>query len=349
MGDGASASCSGLIAPGDKGSCYCGGSHTCQPNGCYGGYWCDPSTGKCQSPPMDCAVSSGPYVPPAPVTGSVTNAGGKLSALYFGVVGDTRPPLPDDTASYPRDIVDAIYTRLAGLTPTVPFALSTGDYQFSTPTSGESAPQLGYYLSARSKFPGPWFPAMGNHECTGMTKSNCGASGVDGLTTTYNDFMRLMLTPIGQSAPYYTIRVDALDGSWSSKFVFVAANAWDATQASWFEGELAKPTTYTFVVRHEARAANTAPGVNPSEAIMAKYPLTLAIVGHDHTYGRTAAREVTIGNGGAPLTASGNYGFGLFAQRPDGAIQVDMIDYATGAADVGFRFAVHPDGSNATP
>ena len=73
---------------------------------------------------------------------------------------------------------------------------------------------------------------------------------------------------------------------------------------------------------------------------------TLAIVGHSHTYARTGSREVTIGNGGAPLTSpSANYGFGLVQQRTDGAIQVDAVDYATMKRDPSFVFAVNPDGS----
>jgi hypothetical protein len=80
---------------------------------------------------------------------------------------------------------------------------------------------------------------------------------------------------------------------------------------------------------------------------MAKHPYTLAIVGHTHTYGRTGPRQVTIGNGGAPLTGGATFGFGLVQQRADGAIQVDMIDSATGHADTGFRFALHADGSPA--
>jgi hypothetical protein len=57
---------------------------------------------------------------------------------------------------------------------------------------------------------------------------------------------------------------------------------------------------------------------------------------------------VVIGNGGAPLTGNKNYGFGIFSQRPDGAIQVDMIDYQTGNAVGGyFHFAVKPDGTAA--
>ena len=80
---------------------------------------------------------------------------------------------------------------------------------------------------------------------------------------------------------------------------------------------------------------------------MAQHPYTLAIVGHTHTYEHFSGREVIIGNGGAPLTGSKNYGFGVFGQRADGAIQVDMLDYSTGLADTRFRFAVKPDGSPA--
>jgi len=53
---------------------------------------------------------------------------------------------------------------------------------------------------------------------------------------------------------------------------------------------------------------------------------------------------VLIGNGGAPLTSK-NFGFGLFAQGPDGAIVVDMVDWQSGERDAAFRFAVAPDGT----
>jgi hypothetical protein len=142
--------------------------------------------------------------------------------------------------------------------------------------------------------------------------------------------------------------VNASDGSWTAKFVFVAANAWDAAQASWFQGAMAQPTTYTFVVRHEpAGTSGGPPGVSGSESIMAQYPYTLAIVGHTHTYKKSGAKQITVGNGGAPLTGSGSYGFALISQRPDLSLQVDMIDYTTGLADTSFRFAIKPDGTPA--
>jgi hypothetical protein len=105
---------------------------------------------------------------------------------------------------------------------------------------------------------------------------------------------------------------------------------------------MARATTYTFVVRHEPAADTDAPGVGPSERVLATHPYTLAIVGHRHAYGYDpSAREVLVGNGGAPLDR-GDYGFALFARQPDGAIAVDMIDWRTGAPDPSFHFAVGP-------
>jgi hypothetical protein len=69
------------------------------------------------------------------------------------------------------------------------------------------------------------------------------------------------------------------------------------------------------------------------------------IVGHSHTYGQSGTKQVIFGNGGAPLTGSGNYGFGLVQQRADGAIQFDMIDYQSKQPDTSFTFAVKADGT----
>jgi hypothetical protein len=201
-------------------------------------------------------------------------------------------------------------------------------------------------LKARSGYSGVDFPAMGNHECTGKTNSNCGASNTDGITTNYTNFMSSLLGPISKTVPYYVINVSSTSSAWTAKFVFIAANAWDSTQAAWLDTTLSTSTTYTFIIRHESATAYTAPGVSPSAAIMANHPYTLLIVGHAHTYSHPRTNEVLFGNGGAPL-ASGNYGYGLVTQRGDGAIQVDSIDYQSGAADTSFRFALNPDGTTA--
>jgi hypothetical protein len=103
-------------------------------------------------------------------------------------------------------------------------------------------------------------------------------------------------------------------------------------------------------VRHESASANQAPGVDPSEQIMAQHPYTLAIVGHTHTYEHSGPKEIIVGNGGAPLTGGKNYGFAILSQRTtDGAIVVDMVDYSTGKSDSSFHFAVKADGSPAAP
>lgn len=343
--------CGSLVGPDVKAACHCSAKNgSCQPNGCYGGWWCDTASSKCLAPPATCTVApdGGPPVSLGPTpNGTVGPNGGSVSRLYFAVVGDTRPPTINDTSGYPTSTITTIYSDLEALAPRPSFAVATGDYVFASPGNSEAATQLDLYLGARAKFSSVVFPALGNHECTGAVTSNCGPGTKDGLTTNYQAFVNKMLQPIGQTKPNYEIDIGASDGSWTSKFVFVAGNAWTSDDATWLDGVLAKPTTYTFIVRHEPKEASQAPGCSGSEAIMAKHPHTLALVGHTHTYGRTGQRQVTIGNGGAPLVSGTSYGFALLQQRTDGAIQVDMINYETGATDPSFRFAVHADGTDA--
>jgi predicted phosphodiesterase len=250
--------------------------------------------------------------------------------LEFAVVGDTRPSILDDTAHYPTAIITKIWQDVEAAAP--PFAVSTGDYQFSRASGGTTGTQLDLYLKARSAFSGREFPAMGNHECTGATASNCGAGTKNGATGIYNAYLQKVLNPEGIHNPYYTVHVEASDASWNAKLVFVAGNAWTPAQASWLDAELAKPTTYTFVVRHEASYATTAPGVSPSQKIIDAHPYTLLLVGHTHTYRRNSTREVVIGNGGAPLTSGTGYGYGMVSRRAsDGAIKFEMFHYSTHA------------------
>ena len=209
-------------------------------------------------------------------------------------------------------------------------------------------------MQTRQSYSGAFFPAMGNHECgvsgSFSTSDNnvCGPGNPGGVTPNYTAFMTQMLEPIAQTNPYYSININASDNSWTAKFVITAANAWDTAQQTWLETTMAQKTTYTFVVRHEASDA-TPPlptGVAGVDAVLTTSPYTLLIVGHAHTYGHytDAPQTVVIGNGGAPLSSK-DYGYGLFSQRCDGAIVVDMIDYQTGAADSSFHFVVTPAGA----
>jgi hypothetical protein len=309
---------------------------------------CGSQTSDAGSPPADSGV---PYDGGGPVTGNVGPDGGTLSTLYFGVVGDTRPANYDDVAGYPTAIITKIFQDIQAFNPRPPFVLATGDYQFASSGSTSTASQqLALYLGARQNYSGVQFPAMGNHECTGSTSSNCGTGNTNGITANYTAFMNQLLSPINKAKPYYSFNVNATDNSWTSKFVIIAANAWDSTQSSWLSSVMAQKTTYTFVVRHEPPDASpAAPGQAPSEAIIAGFPYTLEIVGHSHTYGHYTTpypREVIIGNGGAPLTnTSKDYGFGVFKQRSDGAIVCDMIDYSTLQADSYFHFVVTAAGA----
>ena len=86
-----------------------------------------------------------------------------------------------------------------------------------------------------------------------------------------------------------------------------------------------------------------APGVSPSEAIIGTMPVTLRIVGHEHTYEhRPEDHEVVCGNGGAPLTTDIDYGYGIIERVTSGAIQMTEYDYNT--RDAIDRFRVNADG-----
>ena len=341
--------CGGLDGPDVKSCCHgCGKSKTCQGNGCYGGWWCNRDICNCQAPPN--LASCGTTVTTTTVTtagsggaSGIGAIGGKLDTLTFAVVGDTRPPSEDDLAGYPTAVINKIWQDVQNQSPRPAFALTTGDYIFSNPFQQGSVKQFDIYLNARAAFVNEVFPAMGNHECTGGTASNCG-TGKDGVTYNYVNFLKKMLGPIQQSKPYYTVSIDHTGGQWTSKFVFVAANAWDQNQAAWLDAELAKTPTYTFVVRHEPSGADQAPGVVPSVAIIAKYKKTLLICGHTHTFQYSgSSHQMIVGNGGAPLSGNTNYGYVVARQRADGVMEIRDYDYYSNA--VQYSFALTPDGA----
>jgi hypothetical protein len=353
--DAISTSTCGYDGPNTPSCCTgCGANGTCQPNGCFNGWVCSVATCKCLKEVHagacdDASVTPDTQTPEDVPTqdaapGTLTAAGGTVPDLSFAIVGDTRPAFIEDTKGYPSAIAKKIWQGVQSTG--VAFAVTTGDYMFASPWGSQGAPQLDLYLAAASAYTGLRLPALGNHECTGATTSNCGTNGKDGLTKNYTTYLTKMLEPLGLDHPWYAFHVNAEDGSWTAKFVFVAANAWDNEQAVWLDAELAKPTTYTFVVRHEPTEANTAPGVKPSEAIIKKYPLTLRLVGHTHTYAYYPnSQEIVVGNGGAPLSGAANYGFVLVKRRPDAAIEFNGVDYSTG--QIYATFAIKADGSPA--
>lgn len=247
-----------------------------------------------------------------------------VERLYFAVIGDTRPNAVDDTAHYPTDIIQKIFSGIEGLSPRPQFALGTGDYQFSSAFSREGQKQLDLYRQAASGFTGELFAAMGNHECTGRTGSNCTGRG----NNTYRAYMGTLVQPVGQALPYYSVPLESLDSSWTAKVVMIACNAWTPAQRDWLATELARPTTYTFVVRHEPSSYTTAPCMADTEQLLAQHPYTLLILGHEHTFKRLGTREVVVGTGGAQLKDDVPYGFATVEQVTDG-FRVTQYDYAT--------------------
>ena len=267
--------------------------------------------------------------------GSVTASGGTLDCLNFFIVGDTRPATSDDTSGPPYTTIQhGIYQDIAGLSPLPSFGIATGDYEEASNSSASST-QLGMYLQQASQFSGTVFYTMGNHECNGNTTSNC----TDG-SGNFSTYQSMMLQPLGESLPYYVKNVSATDGSWTAKFVFIAANYWDTTQANWLSNALSQSTTYTFIMRHEKSTdggTGGAPGVDPSQAIISQYPNTQLIEGHTHTMQwYSGLKEFVVGNGGAPLYTSVNYGYSVARQRKDGAMNFTAYDYQTKAMQTSF-------------
>src|SRR5207248_8875749 len=72
----------------------------------------------------------------------VDAGGGSISELRFAIVGDTRPPSPDDTANYPTPIITKIWQDIENESPRPEFAVSTGDYMFASTFRSEQIPQL---------------------------------------------------------------------------------------------------------------------------------------------------------------------------------------------------------------
>jgi hypothetical protein len=250
--------------------------------------------------------------------------------LRFAIVGDTRPMKPDDTPNYPSDVITKIYQDIEAENPKPQFAVGTGDYMFASTYKSEQIPQLTKYMAARAGFDGPLYPAMGNHECTGATDSDCGAGNRDGITKNMSDFIQMMLMPVGINQPNYVQNIAAKDGSWTAKLVFVACNAWDSNQATWLDQQLAPTTTYTFVVRHEGTFSLSQTKCQQSQTIIDAHPLTLLIVGHTHTYAHySSSKEVVVGNGGAPLTTGLNWGYVVVARNSNGTLTVTAYDYMT--------------------
>jgi hypothetical protein len=261
--------------------------------------------------------------------GGVPLSGG----MKFAVFGDCRPANLDVTSGYPSMIIGNIFS-LAQKNG-AQFVIGTGDYMFASMQSTVTA-QVALFNQAKANFTGgPVYLTMGNHECTGFTNSNC-----PNLNETPNVQAFMQLLPTGTTKPYY--RIDIMTPLGSAKFLFVAANAWDSTQQSWLQTQLADATTYTFVMRHEPPNDTQAPGTAPSESLLTSAKYTLELLGHTHEYNHIDAQHVISGNAGAPLSGGNSYGLLIVEQLANGNITVNEIDEATG--NVTDTWTVSPSG-----
>jgi hypothetical protein len=277
--------------------------------------------------------------------------GGSLDTLSFAIMGNSRPPIEDDVAGYPTAIVTRIWQDIAQAQPYPPFAITTGNYMFAgvNHTPGTQLAQIGLFLAARNSFRNIVFPAMGNFECDGTSADNCGPGSEypDPLedNPNYAAFADKMLAPIDKTLPYYAIPINGTDNRWTAKFVFIACNYWNATQAQWLETELPNPTTYTFVVMNSPLDDTTAPclsgtGTENAYNIISQYPHTLIIAGKTATFSYYPQdKEIIVGNGGAPLTGSVDYGYVVAVQQPDGNMLFSAYDYLTNAVIDSFEVA----------
>ena len=324
--------CGALASPAVSSTCRSCSGAACQPNGCFGGWWCDEVALRCVRPPATCTDGGVPDAGPPSDAGppllndggfdaTIGPNGGTANRLYFSVVGDTRPAIIDDTAQYPTAVITGIYQAIDAMDPLPQFVLTTGDYMFARPTGTQGAVQMQKYLAARGSYRGLVFPAFGNHECTGATAGNCAGT----TTNNVDAFRAAMLQPLGKTELYYAFDVNDVAAQWTAKFVVAACNAWDSTQQAWLAQQLARPTTFTFVIRHEALGV-AAPCTAQMDALVAQSPPTMMLVGHTHTFSHSGTQLVE-GVGGAPISGNAVYGYATIEQLTSG-FRVTQYDSA---------------------
>ncbi len=302
----------------------------------------DPGTGDADADAAPGDVSVDAAEDAADASMPITGAGGTVDLLHFSVFGDVRPPQMDDTTAYPRAVFTSVIDGLASLSPQ--FGIATGDYMYASPTRPSVATeQIDMFLAAEQHYGGHVFHALGNHECSGGTLSNCMAGDETPNVTAFRTRL------IGdQPALYYDWTVHTSLGD--AHFIATAPNGWSSSQGAWLTRVLAQPAQYTFVIAHEPP---TSPGIPPAsdtieQAVAARAGgVTLRFYGHTHTYRRLFPNGVITGNAGAPLDGSASaYGFVMVDQRADGNIVVTQYEIGRPPMAVA-SFVVHADGTNA--
>ena len=284
-----------------------------------------------------------------PVRGGVTSTGGSVERLFFSMTGDTRPPLCDlffagKGYDYPTATVTKIAQQMEGRQPQ--FAIDLGDHMFVCfGGATEAKAQMDAYQSALASFHAPLFMTMGNHECLfaiGGTLDDCGANNP--TDPAYTTFLTA-LAPTS-SKPYYFRDVQTVMGL--VRFVFIADDAWDTTQADWLQQTLTAADTqanYTIVAQHHSLGSSNTGNYPAIVALIKAHKYALHLTAHDHLYlhdlaGDPTGRTVVVGTGGSADATM--QGYATVVQGVDGRLYFTMYDSATNLpAD---SFSVGPNG-----
>ena len=291
-------------------------------------------------PPM----GGGPGTGGAPGTGGggaghVGPTGGTVDLLRFALTGDTRPAACEDTAGYPTAIINAIADGAEA--QQAQFALDLGDHMYVCNGSLATATdQMNLYMASTRRFSKHWFMTMGNHECF-HGPCQPGSSNAN-----YVAFMSA-LSPTSP-LPYYSFEVETRLGK--ATFIVLADNAWDSTQAQWFESTLAHADTaakYTIVARHHPEGDTSVATNQEAMVILRRHRFALFLSGHNHSYHHMTTdngRDVVIGLGGAPLLANGTTynGYAMVEQQADGQLRLTVRSITGGTVQDTFLVGPNP-------
>jgi hypothetical protein len=355
--------CQGLADPSTPAGCSCDPTaHACNPNGCYGTWYCDTARNTCVTPPSSCGQGSSTTAASSTTgsntttttsgttassggtgstssggttgtPGSVGNQGGSVDLLHFGMTGDTRPPACGQTANYPTPIINQIADAYRAAN--VQFAVDMGDHMYvCNNDQAEASTQMGMYTQALSRFGGTFFMTQGNHECMGTGSGFCPTGSQN---SNHLAFLQA-LAPVS-STPYYSVNVQTSKGL--ATFVFIADNSWDSAQQSWLDQTLATAdanATYTIIAKHHPAGDSSVASNSQIMQVIRSHKFALLLTGHAHYYQHQTGdngRDVIMGTGGAPLrsVSSGAFhGYGIVDQLPSGDLQVTIYDLASSSA-----------------
>jgi predicted phosphodiesterase len=276
--------------------------------GCANGWSCDQANNVCVPPGDAGAPPDGPpaHVGPWPQQDGDVLDLGDLGMLRFTVAGDTRPT--DPGGAYPIATITHIMQLMDEKQPS--FGVFLGDYIYVSPANyTQAAQQMSWFLGARANFRPELYYVLGNHEA------------YNGNADAYHALMT--------NANYYALFGQTAKGS--VKLIVLADTRWEPNyQKPFVLAQLAKPTTYTFVVHHYPTYASSDPSDGDIKATLAGQPITLELAGHYHLY-EQRNRVITVGNGGAPLADSSDFfGFLVVELQADGSVTGTAIREDTG-------------------